>query len=223
MAKIDIRGDIIVNEWKRFYDWLEWDSTCPRDVQTIIEAAEHDEPIDVYINSPGGIVEAGQEIYTALLGDPRVNIYITGQACSAASFVAMAGHCSMTPVGLMMVHCASMCAHGNHNEMEAAARELTTTDRAIANAYATKSGMDIEKALRMMERETWLTANQCVELGLVDEIIAEGTVTAKAAAFDGVRLTPEIMQKAEAEMQKAEANETRKNEILADLYRFGSQ
>ena len=150
MARIDIRGDIIVNEWKRFYEWFEWDYTCPKDVMDIIEAAEQDEAIDVYINSPGGIVEAGQEIYTALCGDPRVNIYITGQACSAASFIAMAGKCSMTPVGLMMVHCASMGGiSGNHNDMEAAARELKTTDKAIANAYALKSGMGLDEVIRM--------------------------------------------------------------------------
>ena len=61
MAKINIRGDIVVNEYKRFYDWLGWDCVCPRDVQEIIDSAAHDEPLDVYINSPGGIVEAGQE------------------------------------------------------------------------------------------------------------------------------------------------------------------
>ena len=123
MAKINIRGDIVVNEYKRFYDWLGWDCVCPRDVQEIIDSAAHDEPLDVYISSPGGIVEAGQEIYTALRGDPRVSIHITGQACSAASFIAMAGHCDITPVGLMMVHCASMgCVSGNHNDMERAAQ-----------------------------------------------------------------------------------------------------
>ena len=219
MAKINIRGDIIINEWKWFYDYLGWDGVCPRDVQQIIDAAEHDEPLDVYINSPGGIVEAGQEIYTALRGDPRVNIHITGQACSAASFIAMAGHCDITPVGLVMVHCASMGASGNHNDMERAAQELSATDRAIANAYVTKSGMELKEALRMMEKETWLTANQCLELGLVDAITPENAPAAKTAAMiGGVRLTDEIMQQVNEEIK---AKETKRNAILADLDLYG--
>ncbi len=219
MAKINIRGDIIINEWKKYYDYLGWDAVCPRDVQDIIDAAERDEPLDVYINSPGGIVEAGQEIYTALRGDPRVNIHITGQACSAASFIAMAGHCDMTPVGLMMVHCASMGGvFGNHNDMERAAQELSATDEAIAAAYVAKSGMDLKAALRMMEKETWLTANQCIELGLVDEITPEEAPTMKAAALGGVRLTEEAMRNVDAEIK---ATAGRKKEILSDLDDFG--
>lgn len=220
MAKINIRGDIIVNEWKWAYDYLGWDAVCPRDVQQIIDAAEHDEPLDVYINSPGGIVEAGQEIYTALRGDPRVKIHITGQACSAASLIAMAGHCDITPVGLVMVHCSSLgYVSGNHNDMERAAQELSATDRAIANAYVTKSGMDLKEALRMMEKETWLTANQCLELGLVDAITPENAPAAKTAAMiGGVRLTEEIMQQVNEEIK---AKETKRNAILADLDLYG--
>ena len=48
----------------------------------------------------------------------NVKIFVTGQACSAASIIAMAGHCSMTPTSLMMVHCVSTGARGNHSDME---------------------------------------------------------------------------------------------------------
>lgn len=218
MAKINIRGDIIVNEFKRFYDFLKWDSTCPRDVQTIIDSAAADEPLEVYINSPGGIVEAGQEIYTALRGDPRVSIHITGQACSAASFIAMAGHCDITPVGLMMVHCASMGAYGNRSAMERAAQCLSATDNAIAAAYAEKSGMTVKDALKLMEKEIWLTANQCIGLGLVDGITPETAPTEKiAASYGGIKLTKEMMEKIDAEISE----EKRRDAILEDLDLYG--
>lgn len=227
MAKINIKGDIIINDFKWFYDWFELESTCPKDVQDIIDAAADDEPLDVYINSPGGIVEAGQEIYTALRGNPRVSIHITGQACSAAGFIAMAGHCDITPVGLLMVHCASIGhVSGNHNDMEQAAAMLKSTDRAIAQAYVDKSGMTLEAAIRMMEKETWLTANQCVELGLADGIMPETAPTAQAAAaIGGIRLTPEMMEQAKAEKKAAEEKEKaeadRRKNILSDLEDFG--
>ena len=223
MAKINIRGDIVINEYKRFYDWLGWDCVCPRDVQDIIDAAAEDEPLDVYINSPGGIVEAGQEIYTALRGDPRVNIHITGQACSAASFIAMAGHCDITPVGLMMVHCASMgCVSGNHNDMERAAQCLTATDNAIAAAYAEKSGMSVRDALKLMEKETWLTANQCIGLKLVDGITPETAPTAQiAASIGGIRLTKEDMDKVNQAIAEEKAQKDREKALLEDLDFFG--
>lgn len=222
MAKINIRGDIVVNELKRFYDWLGWDCVCPRDVQDIIDAAAHDEPLDVYINSPGGIVEAGQEIYTSLRGDPRVNIHITGQACSAASFIAMAGHCDITPVGLMMVHCASMGAYGNHRDMEQAAQCLSATDSAIAAAYAEKSGMSVKDALRMMEKETWLTANQCIGLKLVDRITPESAPTAEAtASCGGIRLTQEDIDKVNKEIAEKDDAEKRRKALLEDIDFFG--
>ena len=223
MAKINIRGDIVLNEHKRFYDWLGWDCVCPRDVQSIIDAAAHDEPLDVYINSPGGIVAAGQEIYSALRGDPRVSIHITGQACSAASFIAMAGHCDITPIGLMMVHCASMgCVSGNHNDMEKAAQCLTATDNAIAAAYAEKSGMSVRAALKLMERETWLTANQCIGLGLVDGITPETAPTAQiAASFGGIRLTKEDMEKVDQAIKEQAQKESREKALLEDLDYFG--
>lgn len=223
MAKINIRGDIVLNEHKRFYDWLGWDCVCPRDVQDIIDAAAHDEPLDVYINSPGGIVAAGQEIYSALRGDPRVSIHITGQACSAASFIAMAGLCDITPVGLMMVHCASMgYVSGNHNDMERAAQCLTATDNAIAAAYAEKSGMSVRDALKLMERETWLTANQCIGLGLVDGITPETAPTTQiAASFGGIRLTKEDMEKVDQAIKEQAQKESREKALLEDLDLFG--
>ena len=64
--KIDIRGAIIPNDYKWIYDWWEEDSTCPRDVQKVIDAVQPGDEIEVYINSPGGVIDAGSEIYTLL-------------------------------------------------------------------------------------------------------------------------------------------------------------
>ena len=223
MAKKNIYGDIVPNEYKRFYDWLGWDCVCPRDVQSVIDSAAHDENLDVYINSPGGIVAAGQEIYTALRGNPRVSIHITGQACSAASFIAMAGYSDITPVGLMMVHCASMGdVSGNHNDMEQAAQCLTATDNAIAAAYAEKSGMSVRDALKLMENETWLTANQCIRFRLVDRIIPEKVLTKQTAAtIGGIRLTKEDMDKVNQAMERKDNKGIREKALLEDLDLFG--
>lgn len=169
--RINIRGSLIPNDYKWFYDWFEEDSTCPRDVQKILDQAADGDEIEVYISSPGGVIEVGTEIYTALRAAKNVRIYITGEACSAASIVAMAAYCEMAPTALMMVHCVSTSTRGNHSDMEHAAEVLRTADQALCRAYMAKSGMTEAEALEMMERETWMTAEQAKERGLIDAVM----------------------------------------------------
>lgn len=164
---------MIPNDYKWFYDWFEEDSTCPRDVQKVLDAVVEGDEIEVYINSPGGVIDVGSEIYTLLRGQNNVKIYITGEACSAASIVAMAGYCEMSPTALMMVHCVSSGVRGNHSAMEHMAEVLRTADRALCTAYVAKTGMSETEALELMEHETWLTAEQAKERGLIDAIMFE--------------------------------------------------
>lgn len=170
--KINIRGVLIPNDYKWYYDWFKEDATCPNDVQQVLDALQDGDEIEVYINSPGGVIDVGSEIYTLLRSfKDNIKIYITGEACSAASIVAMAGYCEMSPTALMMVHCVSSYAGGNHSDMEHMAEVLRTADKALCTAYTAKSGMPEKDALEMMEHETWLTAQQAYDKGLIDGIM----------------------------------------------------
>ena len=164
---------MIPNDYKLYYDWFGEDSTCPRDVQKVLDAVAVGDEIEVYINSPGGVIDVGSEIYTLLRAQENVKIYITGEACSAASIVAMSGYCEMSPTALMMVHCVSSGARGNHSAMEHMAEVLRTADRALCTAYVAKTGMTEEEVLELMEHETWLTAEQARERGMIDAIMFE--------------------------------------------------
>lgn len=185
MPRIDIKGVLIPNDYKWFYDFMDMDSTCPRDVQKVLDVVGDGDDLDVCINSPGGVIDVGSEIYTALhqiRERANLRIHIVGEACSAASVVAMAGYCEMAPTALMMVHCVSTGVSGNHSIMEHTAEVLRTADRAICSAYMEKAGMTEDEALDMMEHETWLTARQAKERGLIDEIMfLEEEKTALAA------------------------------------------
>lgn len=171
--RIDIRGVMIPNDYKFYYDFFGMDSTCPNDVQKVIDAAQTGDEIEVYINSGGGVIDVGSEIYTLLRSAENVRIYITGEACSAASIAAMAGYCEMAPTALMMVHCVSTGARGNHGVLEHTAEVLRTADKALSSAYIAKTGMSEAEALEMMEKETWLTADQAKEKGLIDAVMFE--------------------------------------------------
>ena len=172
--RIDVRGAMIPNDYKWYYDWFDEDSTCPRDVMKVLSAAVPGDEIEVYINSPGGIIDVGSEIYTLLRRAAEkhdVRIYIMGEACSAASIVACAAYCEMSPTALMMVHCVSSGARGNHSDMEHMAEVLRTADQALCTAYTAKTGRSESDALEMMENETWLTAEQAKERGLIDKVM----------------------------------------------------
>lgn len=181
--RIDIRGVLIPNDYKWIYDFFEMDATCPRDVQKVLDKAQLGDEVEVYINSGGGIIDVGSEIYTMLRGRTDTKIYITGEACSAASVVAMAAYCEMSPTALMMVHCVSTETQGNHNAMEHTAEVLRTADRALSTAYMAKTGKSEAEVLDMMEKETWLTAEQAKEKGMIDAVMfQESDVTAPMAA-----------------------------------------
>ena len=222
MSEIQIKGDIVVNEYREFYDWFGWECTCPQTVKEIIDATPENETIDVYINSPGGHVTAGQEIYSLLRQDKRTRIHIQGMACSSASIIAMAGHSDMSPVAMLMVHNVSGGATGDFHEMEKAQRELKSMNEALAGAYADKTGMDMQKLLQLMDRETWLTANQCVELGFVDEIDKPAQANMYVNTYEsGLKMTDEMLNRAKAEMAKASENEKIAREIIEDLDMYG--
>lgn len=99
MKKINVKGPIISNDDKWIYDMLEMDSTAPKDV--IDALPDDDSDIEVDINSGGGLVTAGSEIYTALMNySGKVTVNIMGMAASAASVIAMAGNPTrISPVG----------------------------------------------------------------------------------------------------------------------------
>lgn len=222
MAEINVKGDIVINEYSEFYRWFDWECTCPKDVKDVLDSADKDEQIDVYINSGGGHVTAGQEIYSLLRQDKRVRIHIQGMACSAASIVAMAGKSDMSPVAMLMIHNVSGGAQGDFHEMEKAQRELKAMNEALANAYVEKTGMDRDTLLKMMDRETWLTANQCLEHGFIDEIDKPAQTNMYVNTYEsGLRMTDEMLVKAKAEMKKAKENEALAQEIIKDLDFYG--
>lgn len=172
MADISIRGVIVPDDDAWLYDYMGIPYTAPHTVSDAIAAAPTDD-IDVYVNSPGGEISAGSEIYSALqrAGD-RVHIHITGEAASAASVIAMAGHCDMAPTARMMVHNVATTAQGDYHDMDDASEALKVANRSIAAAYVHKSGMTEAEALDMMDAETWLTAEDALARHLIDAISA---------------------------------------------------
>ena len=177
MQKISVKGEIITNDNKWIYDYFGMDSTCPKDVESLLAKANGGDVI-VDINSGGGDIFAGSEIYTMLRKySGNVEIHIVGIAASAASVIAMAGKSKISPTALFMIHNVSSYASGDCNEFEKQADILKTANQSIANAYIEKTGLSNENLLQMMNAETWLTSKQAVEKGFVDEVLFEDNIS----------------------------------------------
>lgn len=168
MMKINVKGAIVPNNDKWIYDMLEMDATSPKDVFDALSSTDDD--IEVIINSGGGDVFSGSEIYTALKEHQgNVNVKVVGVAASAASVIAMAGSkIEMSPTAQMMIHNASSIAVGDNREMQTAYNMLTSANKAVANAYIAKTGKSEQEITDLMNEETWFSADTAVEQGFAD-------------------------------------------------------
>src|SRR5690625_1329456 len=199
MNKIKVSGVIIPNDYQRVYDWMEWDATSPRKVEQKLN--ELDEDVTIEINSGGGSLFHGAEIYTMLRNyKHNVNVEITGVAASAASVIAMAGdNITMSPVSQMMIHNATIAAQGDYREMDSASNLLKNANQTAVNAYKIKSGLPDNELLDLMDKETWFTAHQALELGLIDAVMFEQPVQV-AASFGSGLLPQEVVNKLTKEL-----------------------
>lgn len=140
--------------------------------------------INIFINSYGGSVFEGTAIYNQLKRHPaEVVVHIDGFACSVASIIAMAGDKIIMPKNaMMMIHNAWQMAWGNSKELRKAADDLDVIMEGNRQAYLSKAGDKLteETLMQMLEDETWLTAKQCLEIGLCDEISGQEADLTKA-------------------------------------------
>lgn len=217
---LKISGDIVGNDWGEIYDWFGIECTTPRKVEDAIANLPKGDRLQVKINSGGGEVSAGQEIYNMLRERNDVDIEVESMAASAASVIAMAGRSTISPVGMVMIHCVSVGgASGNHSDMEKMAETLRVYDEALANAYVEKTGMEREEIIELMNRETWLTANRAVELGFIDSISNAPTVVTNFAG--NLTVTPAMVEEFRAAEAKKKADAELKDELLKDIDLYG--
>lgn len=216
MKKIKIKGAIVPTNHKWIYDWFQMEATCPRDIETQLEAAKGDD-IEVEINSPGGDVFAGAEIYTALKEYKGKSIgKVVGIAASAASVAAMGvDKLLISPVAQIMIHNVWSWASGDYQVFEREAEVLKGWSESLSTAYVKKTGKTKEELMVLMDKETWLTAEQAVEMKFADEIMFDD----KAQLVAGIRnvlLPPEVIEKMIAEKQSETVEAPR--QVPVDLY-----
>lgn len=192
MATMNLSGELMPDDCAELYRWFGYENGfyCPADIRDTIRQLQPGEELVLEINSIGGSVDAAAEIYSLLqkLSNPS-RAEIQSLAASAASYFPLA--CDRVEIALpaqMMIHCASWGLGGNKYDHAWTARQLDVTDQSILDIYCRKCGDKADRAEleRMMTEESYLSAQDCLRLGLVDAIIGGDTQTEPAALVASV-------------------------------------
>ena len=141
-----------------------------------LEAQDPDKDIQLYINSPGGSVTDGMAIYdTMQYIKPDVQTVCLGQAASAAAILLAAGAKGkrlMLPNARVLIHQPAIDqGFGKATEIEIQAKEMLRMREWLENTLAKHTGRDIEKIRKDIEVDTFLTAQEAKEYGIVDEVL----------------------------------------------------
>ena len=141
-----------------------------------LEREDAEKDINIYINSPGGVITSGLAIYdTMQLVRPDVSTICVGMAASMGTILLCAGANGKRyalPNATIHMHQPVGGAQGQAADIEIAAREILRVQEIIRGILATQTGQPIEKVARDTDRDYYLTADQAKEYGLVDEVLA---------------------------------------------------
>lgn len=174
MAKrIKMKGPLISNNEYEVYEFFGLEAVSAKSI-TDQFPEDINEDITLEVNSNGGLVTVGSEIYTALKNyKGHVAAEVTGMAASAASVAIMgADTVRISPTAQIMIHKALLTrASGNSDDLEKAVNALKSSDQTIINAYVSKTGLSEDEIFEMMKNETFMPAQVAIEKGFADELM----------------------------------------------------
>ena len=142
-----------------------------------LESVDPDKDIQIYINSPGGSVTAGLGIYdTMQLISCDVATICTGMAASMGAVLLTAGQKgkrSALPHSRVMIHQPLGGVEGQASDIEITAKQIVKTKRELYDILSLHSGAPLKKIEKDADRDYWMTAQEAVEYGLIDEVLAK--------------------------------------------------
>ena len=191
--KIKIGGEIVMNEDAWIYDFFDEPHFAPAMLDDAVQNADPDDrEMIIEMNSPGGYVLAGFEIYSRIVEMRAegwtVEAHVTALAASAASTIISACDAVLcSPVAQIMLHLPFCLTAGNRHNHEDSISFLSSIEESILNGYVIKSAgkasrNDFRKA---MEKETWMSAQQAIAMGLADGILGSADAEKLTAADVG--------------------------------------
>jgi ATP-dependent Clp protease protease subunit len=142
-----------------------------------LEAEDPNKDINLYINSPGGVVTAGLSIYDTMnFIKPDVRTICMGQACSMGAFLLGAGEKgkrAALPNSRIMIHQPSGGASGQQTDIQIQAEEILKLRTQLTQEIANHAGRTFDEVMVATERDNFMSPQETLEFGLIDEIISK--------------------------------------------------
>ncbi len=150
-----------------------------------LESVNPSKEISFYVNSPGGVVSAGLAIYDTMqyIRSPVSTVCI-GQAASMGSLLLAAGEKGKRyalPNARIMVHQPSGGAQGQASDIEIQAREILYLRRRLNEIYEIHTGRTLEQIEQKLDRDTYMSADEALSFGLIDEVVQKKAVPEEEA------------------------------------------
>ena len=142
-----------------------------------LESEDPDADITLYINSPGGVITDGMSVYdTMQFINPDVSTVVMGQACSMGSFLAQAGAPGkrfLLPHSRTMIHQPSGGARGMASDIEISYNEIMHYKKMLTELYVKHNtkGKTFDDFTKDMDRDTFMSAQEALDYGLIDRIV----------------------------------------------------
>jgi ATP-dependent Clp protease protease subunit len=140
-----------------------------------LESEDHDKDINIYINSPGGIVSAGLAIYdTMQYVKPDISTICMGQAASMGALILAGGKPGKRfslPHSRILIHQPLGGAQGQATDIDIQAREILRLREELSRILASHTGQSLEKIRKDTERDFYLSGKQAKDYGIIDTII----------------------------------------------------
>lgn len=177
MSKVTLNGFVVPSDDQWLYDWFGIAAFSPAVVRQALENNPEGEELEVEINSGGGSVFAGFEIYSLLYAAKCSTVAIVQSLAGSAASTVMSAckRVLVSPVAQVMIHLPSSYAEGNQNDMKHEAKVLESITQSILNGYLVrcKGKSDRARLEKLMHAESWITAQEAVDLGLADSILGD--------------------------------------------------
>lgn len=188
MKKLNLFGPVYNSSWD--------DCVTANNVANFLKTLEDSEEFEVYINSPGGSVFEGLAIYNLLSEySSRMTVKIIGEASSIASVIACAGSKIMiAETAMMLIHNPWTFSIVDEDYLKKLNKTLKTIKDSILKVYAKKMDMDIDDINQIMSESDYHSAEDCVKLGLADEVYTPSDDETKAIS-ESEKIKNELVRK----------------------------
>lgn len=217
VGELYIYGDIVSDSWR----WYESD-TSANSFKEDLDGLGDIHTLNLYINSPGGSVFEGVAIHNILKRHKaHINVHVDGLAASIASVIAMAGDTIHMPSNaMMMIHNPWTITLGNAAELRKVADDLDRIAVSMRQSYLDRVGDKLteDKLTELLDAETWLSAQECFELGLCDVVGQEKQVAASVSKelFAKYKNIPESLKNAQKPYENSQNEAEIRRKIIED-------